>query len=115
MKTFTYTEAKALLTEFGRFTVTSYEHYGLTVLDTDSGEFAVGTEYEAEDAWEEALDSYLDEVVLPDLEGTLANYFDRDAWKRDAKFDGRGHALSCYDGNEVELNKGCDLVAFRVN
>jgi len=30
------------------------------------------------------------------------NYFDEDAWKYDAKMDGRGHSLASYDGNENE-------------
>ena len=113
MKDYTYTEAKALLEEFGRFTVNNWEHYGLTVLDTESGEFAVGTEEEADEAWEESLDSYLEECVLPELPEALSSYFDEESWKRDARFDGRGHSLSGYDSNEVEFS--CDLVAFRLN
>ena len=27
-------------------------------------------------------------------------YFDDEKWKRDARFDGRGHSLSSYDGAE---------------
>jgi len=70
--------------------------------DTCGGEFAVLTDDEADLAWDAALDSYLDDCVLPDLPGTLQHYFDRDAWKRDARHDGRGHCLSPYDGTEYE-------------
>jgi hypothetical protein len=31
-------------------------------------------------------------------------YFDDEAWKRDARVDGRSHVLSRYDGSELEYN-----------
>jgi len=68
----------------------------------ENGDWKVYTDDEADDAWEESLDNYLDECVLPDLPGTLQNYFDRNAWKSDARMDGRGHSLSGYDGHECE-------------
>jgi len=90
-----------------------WEHYGLTVYTVDGAEYAVGTDGEADDAWDQSLDSYLDECIYPELKGMLANYFDSEKWKRDAKHDGRGHSLSSYDGNEIELGGG--FVAFRIN
>jgi len=114
MSDFTYTEAKEILGEFGRFTVSSWEHYGLTVIDTESGEFAIGTDMEADEAWEDNLDNYLEECVYPELPESMVNYFDDESWKRDAKYDGRGHSLSSYDGDEVEFTS-CDLYAFRLN
>jgi len=71
--------------------------------ETEPGEYLVLTEVEANDAWEESLDSYLDECVMPELPELAQRYFDRDAWKRDAKHDGRGHSLSGYDGDEHEV------------
>ncbi len=70
---------------------------------TDDGEYLVLTDEEADEMWDEQLDSYLDECVLPELPETARRYFDRDAWKRDARHDGRGHSLSSYDGNEDEV------------
>ena len=109
---FTYTQAKEIIRELGRFTVESYDHYGLTIINTDNGEYAIGTDEEADDAWDMSLDNYLEECVYPELPETMVNYFDDDAWKRDAKYDGRGHVLSSYDGNEIDI---ADLVAFRIN
>lgn len=92
----------------------NYECYGLKVLSHGRAEYAIGTDAEADEAWDQALDSYLDETDLLDpIPGSLRKYFDREAWKRDARHDGRGHALASYDGDEIELEGG--LVAFRIN
>jgi hypothetical protein len=91
-----------------------YKCYGLKVLSHGSAEYAVGTDEEADEAWNQALDSYLDDCgVLGSIPKNLRAYFDRDAWKRDARHDGRGHALASYDGDEMELQDG--YVAFRIN
>jgi len=77
--------------------------YGEGLLfEFDGEEYAVLTDDEADIAWEESLQSYLDDCVYPELEGNLATYFDDEKWKRDARFDGRGHALGHYDGEEHE-------------
>jgi hypothetical protein len=116
----------ALAEELGEdpaeITKESHDCYGLTVLSHGRAEYAIGTDEEADEAWDQALDSYLDECgVLDSIPEHLRSYFDRDAWKRDARYawkrdaryDGRGHALSFYDGNEIELQDG--FVAFRIN
>ena len=90
-----------------------HDFYGLTVYTVDGEEYAVGSDSECDDAWDQSLDSYLDECIYPELNGTLANYFDNEKWKRDAKFDGRGHSLSSYNGEEIEL--GGDFYAYRIN
>lgn len=90
------------------------DYYGMKVLSCGQAEYAVGTEDEANDAWDQALDFYLDDCgVLDGIPENLRNYFDREAWKQDARFDGRGHALSSYDGSELDLADG--YVAFRIN
>jgi hypothetical protein len=87
---------------------------GMTIYSVGSREYVVGTDDEADEAWDQALDSYLDDTGLLDsIPENLRNYFDRDAWKRDARHDGRGHALALYDGDELEL--AGDLFAFRIN
>ena len=44
------------------------------------------------------------------------NYFDEEAWKSDARMDGRGHIISRYDGceNEEKVN-GTWYYIFRQN
>jgi hypothetical protein len=82
----------------------------------EGGEYLVLTEDEAEITWDEHLQSYLDDCVLPELPETAQCYFDEDAWKRDARMDGRGHTISSYDGieHEVEIN-GEDYIIFRTS
>lgn len=63
-------------------------------------EYVVLTDDEADDAWDAELESYIDDCL--EIPESIEPYFDREAWKRDARMDGRGHSLSRYDGNEYE-------------
>ena len=68
----------------------------------DWNSYSVLTDSEADDAWEESLNNYLDDCVLPELPESMRSYFDRDSWLSVARMDGRGHSLAMYDGNEYE-------------
>jgi len=68
-------------------------------------EYQVLTEDEANELWEEALESYLEECIYPELPENMKSYFDDDAWKRDARFDGRAHSIARYDGEEHEIGE----------
>jgi hypothetical protein len=71
--------------------------------DGEPGEYLVLTDDEADRACDEQLDQYIDDCILPEIPEAYRTYFDREAWKRDAKLsDGRGHTLSSYDGEEHE-------------
>lgn len=84
--------------------------------DDYNNDYLVLTDDEADEKWEESLDSYLEECIYPELQGNLSNYFDDDKWKRDARYDGRGHSLSLYDGNENEENvNGTTYFIYRIN
>lgn len=79
----------------------------LNDIDTDeiyfNGEhLLVLTDSEADDIWDERLESYLNECVMPEIPDYLQSYFDVESWKRDAKYDGRGLSIAGYDGNENE-------------
>jgi hypothetical protein len=78
----------------------------------DGGEYLVVTDEEANELWEESLQNYLDECIYPELPQNMVNYFDDEKWKRDAKFDGRGHSLSHYDGHE---NESGEYFIYRIN
>jgi len=66
-------------------------------------EYLVCTDDEADEKWDEALDSYIEECVLSEIPQQLRYYFDEEAWKNDAKInDCRAHSLSSYDGEELE-------------
>lgn len=84
----------------------------------EPGEWRVLTEREREKAADEALESYIDECIMPAVENeALKQYFDRAAWKRDALIsDGYGHTLSPYDGAEEEEKiDGVWYFIYRVN
>lgn len=90
--------------------------YDENIFEFAGQEYLVVTDEEADDLWEQELDSYLEECIYPELTGNLASYFDDEAWKRDAKFDGRGHSLSRYDGCEcIETVKVEEFYIYRVN
>ena len=75
--------------------------YDGCVFELGNAEYLVLTESERDERWDECLESYLDEGCV---EGADSPYFDREMWKRDARMDGAGHALSSYDGSEEEVN-----------
>lgn len=79
-------------------------------------EYLVLTDDEANEEWDERLQSYLDEYVLCELPDELQMYFDEEKWKRDAQIDGRGHAISSYDGCECDVEvDGETLYIFKMN
>jgi hypothetical protein len=67
-------------------------------------EYLCGTDDEMDVLWDEELDHYLEEIIYPDLPDNMQIYFDDEAWKRDARMDGRSHVLNRYDGSELEYN-----------
>jgi hypothetical protein len=91
-------------------------HFSIITEDRDNEYTAQGIEYtvytddEADKAWDEELDNYVEECLMPEIKDeTLKRYFDFDRWKEDAQNDGRGHSLSRYDGCENEqIIKVCE-------
>lgn len=73
-------------------------------LEIDGEEYMYGTDDEMDVVWDERLENYIDECILPLLPDDLQRYFDNESWKSDARFDGRAHTLATYDGNEQESN-----------
>lgn len=76
--------------------------YDENLFEYGSEEYLVVTDEEADELWNEDLENYIDECILHELPENYRQYFDREAWKSDAKYDGRGHSLNRYDGNEYE-------------
>ncbi len=92
--------------------------YGDNTYDADGGEYLVLSESERESVAAERLESYIDECLLEGVADTIAQYFDRAAWKRDALLsDGYGHTISSYDGEEHEIctEDGSSLYIYRTN
>lgn len=93
-----------LVAEFGaRYLDADYAGRDGCLIEANGEEWLVCDDDEREERWEEMLDNYLDDGCV---EGADSPYFDREAWKRDARMDGAGHALSSYDGNEYEYSVG---------
>ena len=99
-----------------------YDSYGMPVFSAEGGEYAVATDEEADAAWDQSLDSYIEEMgfdaAIEKIDPSLRPYikFDEDMWKRDARMDGRGHSLSSYDGEENEETvNGTTFYIFRIN
>lgn len=79
-------------------------------------EWLVVTDDEADELWDQDLENYIDECILGELPEMAQNYFDREAWKKDARIDGRAHSLNRYDGNEeCETINGEDYYIYRQN
>jgi hypothetical protein len=77
-------------------------------------DYIFGTDSEMDDEWDEELEGFLEDCIYPELEGNLKQYFNDEAWKRDAKMDGRGHSLNRYNGGELYTTvDGVDYYAYR--
>lgn len=104
-------------------------HLGLTVKESfeientndcnfeyGSNEYLVCTDSEADERWDESLDNYIEELILPEIPKYYQRYFNEEAWKSDARHDGRGHCLSSYDGDENEERiNGTTYYIYRIN
>ena len=67
------------------------------------------TDAEADEMFQENMDNYIDEVVLPEIPAPYDMYFDYEKFIRDVKLEqGRGPTLAAGDGEEVELISGGD-------
>ena len=72
----------------------------------DGEEYLVLTDSEAEQEYDQQLDQYIEECIMPEIPSHLQNYFDEDAWKQDASYDG-------YEN--LEEVEGTDYYLYRVS
>jgi hypothetical protein len=77
--------------------------------------YLAGNDEAMNECWDEDLDNYLDDCILPELPQHAQSYFDRERWKEDAKnTDGRANSLNRYDGSEEEAEiNGTYYYAYR--
>lgn len=78
-------------------TIENYLYFNYSIED-----YLILTDEEADEKWDESLEDYIDCCILPELPEQYRRYFDCESFKFDAKFDGRGHSLASYDGEENE-------------
>lgn len=77
--------------------------YDEKTIEYGKSEYLVVTDEEANQLWDEDLENYIDECILPEIPEAYRLYFDNEAWKRDAQYDGRAHSLARYDGDEYSV------------
>lgn len=72
----------------------------------EGAEYLIYTDSEADQAFEDSIESYIDDCVIPEIPKSYRQYFDRKSFTRDCEYYGRGHTLSPYDGceNEATIN-----------
>lgn len=115
METETRIKALAKHLECGIDDLNESSHDDQTI-ECGKQEYLVVTDEEADDVWDERLESYIDECILPRLPEHVQMYFDNEKWKEDAKMDGRGHSISSYDGGEDEIEIDNEMLyIFRLN
>ena len=90
---------------------TTDEGLDFAKLQIEDYNYDVLTDEEADEKWDEELDSYLEGCIYPDLPENMRFYFDDEKWKQDARYDGRGHTLSHYDGCE-ESEEVCGVTYY---
>lgn len=73
--------------------------------EENQGEYLVCTDDEADEKWNESIDNYIDECIIPEMNiNNPERYFNSELFKEDCENDGRGHTLNRYDGCEYEEN-----------
>jgi hypothetical protein len=82
------------------------DFYDACVYEVEGMDVLVVTEFQREVQWNESLENYIDECVLPEMHRVAQRWFDAEAWKRDARFDGAGISLAHYDHEEHEYKFG---------
>ena len=90
------------------------DEYGLAMhatvndytIEIGSREYLVVDDSRADELWDEDLENYIEDCILGELPSNLRSYFDNEAWKRDARVDGRAHSLASYDGDELSEDVG---------
>ena len=73
---------------------------GFRIEGVDAFDIDVLNDSDAEDAWDESLESYIDDCLFTEDQknSALYTYFNREDFKGDCYFDGIHHSLSSYDG-----------------
>lgn len=82
------------------------------VFEYGNQEYLVCDDIEADQRWDQYLDSYIDDCVLPNIPEAYRRYFNSKSFKYDCSDDGRGHSLAGYDGHE---NKENNFFIYRIN
>lgn len=96
------TKIKALANFLGCKKKEIEQGYDEDTFEWEGEEYKVYTDSEADNAFEECIDQYIDDCVMHEIPECYQDYFDRESFTADCEKDGRGHFLSGYDGKENE-------------
>ena len=108
------TEDKQDTLERDDLTESSYNDQEIEYGNNES--YLVVTDDEADKLWDESLESYIDDCILPELNEHYRMYFDNERWKGDARTDGRAHSLDHYSGDEyTQTVNGTEYYIYRQN
>lgn len=89
-------------------------HWDDCTFEAEGGEYLVLTDDEADGRWDEALDNYIEEALA--IPNYIRHYFDKNAWKSDARINRRCNSLASYDGVEYEeVVEDTTFYIFRTN
>ena len=81
--------------------ITESRYGGDNTFSAEGSDWLVVDDEEADEIWEEDLENYIDECILPEMDVMHRDYFNREAWMQDTKNLGeRGSSLNRYDGVE---------------
>lgn len=84
--------------------IATAEDYEVCLKMIDDGDYLVLTDSEAETAWTESIESYIEDIVLQEIPEKYHGYFDDDRFIRDTKMNStRANELASYDGKEDEV------------
>lgn len=89
---------------FSEWCADNCEAFDIEPHDNNNSDYLVLTDDEADQMWDEYLENYIDDCILPELPEQYRCYFDNESFKDDARTDGRGHSLASYDGVEKEVS-----------
>ena len=77
--------------------------------DANGCEYRVLTDDEADQAFREAVEQYIEDCVFSEIPSSYHQYFDLDRFARDVELsDGRGNMLASYDSEENEERVGSE-------
>jgi len=88
--------------------------YNEQIIEYGNQEYLVVDDSEADDAWDEDLENFIDDCVLYEIPEQYRKYFDHEAFCR---IDGRAHSLSGYGGGgeDCETVDGTEYFIYRQN
>lgn len=86
--------AEFLSIEASEIEVSTYDD---STFEAEGGEYIVLIDSEANDKWDERMDSMIDDCIISQLPEQYRMYFDYEKFKMDASYDGRGLTLASYD------------------